>query len=163
MQQQTCQGRHKSKYLCFFLGKKSYFDNGRLQSRFSFNLISVTHYIEGFHVQICHRGSPGGKIQQYVSFWTLSESLNWRVTPIYGATLKNLTLGFSPNFGSPYTCWEVRKNILGPKVNVKFFKVDPYTPCNRVSRPFPIWQIWSLLGQKTYFLVVSSKGEIKYG
>ena len=25
---------------------------------------------------------------------------------------------------------------LEPKVNVKFFTVDPYTPCNRVSRPF---------------------------
>ena len=43
---------------------------------------------------------------------------------------------------------------LEPKVNVKFFTVDPYTPCNRVSRPFPIWsiwQIWPLLGQKNMF------------
>ena len=37
------------------------------------------------------------------------------------------------------------------KVNVKFFTIDPYTPCNRVSRPFPIWQIWPLLGQKNMF------------
>ena len=35
---------------------------GRLQSRFSFNLISVTRDIKGFHVQICHRGTPGGDI-----------------------------------------------------------------------------------------------------
>ena len=43
---------------------------------------------------------------------------------------------------------------MEPKVNVKFFTVDPYTPCNRVSRPFPIWsiwQIWPLLGQKNMF------------
>ena len=80
-----------------------------------------------------------------------------------------------------------QEKILEPKVNVKFFTVDPYTPCNRVSRPFPIWriwQIWPLLGQNNMFfgglvkrgnqkrivgcpsqtciLVVSSKGEIKY-
>ena len=48
-----------------------------------------------------------------------------------------------------------QEKILEPKVNVKFFTVDPYTPCNRVSRPFPIWpiwQIWSLSGQKNMFL-----------
>merc|ERR1712223_305098 len=62
---------------------------------------------------------------------------------------------FSQNFfGSPNICWEVRKKILEPKVNVKFFTVDPYTPCYRVSCPFPIWsiwQIWPLLGQKNMF------------
>ena len=44
-----------------------------------------------------------------------------------------------------------QEKILEPKVNVKFFTVDPYTLCNRVSRPFPIWliwQIWPHLGQK---------------
>ena len=47
-----------------------------------------------------------------------------------------------------------QEKILEPKVNVKFFTVDPYTPCHRVSRPFPIWsiwQIWPLLGQKNMF------------
>ena len=47
-----------------------------------------------------------------------------------------------------------QEKILGPKVNVDFFTVDPYTPCNRVSRPFPIWlilQIWPLWGQKNMF------------
>ena len=44
-----------------------------------------------------------------------------------------------------------QEKFLEPKVNVKFFTVDPYTPCNRVSRSFPIWQIWSLLGQKNMF------------
>ena len=47
-----------------------------------------------------------------------------------------------------------QEKILEPKVNVKFFTVDPYTPCNRVSRPFPIWsiwQLWPLLGQKNMF------------
>ena len=29
-----------------------------------------------------------------------------------------------------------QEKILEPKVNVKFFTVDPYTQCNRVSRPF---------------------------
>ena len=31
-------------------------------SVFSFNLISVVHNIKGFHVQICHRGTPRGEI-----------------------------------------------------------------------------------------------------
>jgi len=47
-----------------------------------------------------------------------------------------------------------QEKFLEPKVNVKFFTVDPYTPCYRVSRPFPIWsiwQIWPLLGQKNMF------------
>ena len=47
-----------------------------------------------------------------------------------------------------------QEKILEQKVNVKFFTVDPYTPCYRVSRPFPIWsiwQIWPLLGQKNMF------------
>ena len=47
-----------------------------------------------------------------------------------------------------------QEKILEPKVNVKCFTVDPYTPCNRVSRLFPIWsiwQIWPLLGQKNMF------------
>ena len=73
------------------------------------------------------------------------------MTPIYEATLKNLTLGFS--WESQYMLGSQEK-ILEPKVNVKFFTVDPYTPCYRVSRPFPIWsiwQIWPLLGQKNMF------------
>ena len=47
-----------------------------------------------------------------------------------------------------------QENFLEPKVEIKFFTVDPYTSCNRVSRPFPIWsiwQIWPLLGQKNMF------------
>ena len=47
-----------------------------------------------------------------------------------------------------------QEKILEPKVNVKFFTVDPYTLCYRVSRPFliwSIWQIWPLLGQKNMF------------
>ena len=31
-----------------------------------------------------------------------------------------------------------QEKILEPKVNIKFFTVDPYTPCNRVSRPLEI-------------------------
>ena len=48
-----------------------------------------------------------------------------------------------------------QEKILEPKVNVKFFTVDPYTPCNRVSRPFliwSIWHIWPLLGQKNMYV-----------
>ena len=55
-----------------------------------------------------------------------------------------------------------QEKILEPKVNVKFFTVDPYTPCYRVSRPFPIWsiwQIWPLLGQKNMFF----GGFVKWG
>ena len=47
-----------------------------------------------------------------------------------------------------------QEKFLEQKVNVKFFTVGPYTPCYRVSRPFPIWsiwQIWPLLGQKNMF------------
>ena len=54
-----------------------------------------------------------------------------------------------------------QEKILEPKVNVKFFTVDPYTPCNKVSRPFlfcRIWQIWSLFGGKTFFSVVEGEG-----
>ena len=50
--------------------------------------------------------------------------------------------------------WGSQEENLGPKVNVKFFTVDPYTLCNRVSRPFPnypIGQVWSLFGQKNIF------------
>ena len=49
---------------------------------------------------------------------------------------------------------ESQEKNLGPKVDVKYFTVDPYTQCNRVSRPFPIWLIWQispLLGQKNMF------------
>ena len=55
-----------------------------------------------------------------------------------------------------------QEKFLEPKVNVKFFTVDPYTPCNRVSRPFPIWsiwQIWPLLGQKNMFLLSRQRGK----
>ena len=47
-----------------------------------------------------------------------------------------------------------QEKILEPKVNVKFFTVDPYTSCYRVSRPFSIWsnwEKWPLLGQKNMF------------
>ena len=59
--------------------------------------------------------------------------------------------------------WGSQEKNLGPKVNVNFFTVDPYTLGNRFLRTFPIWQVWSLLGKKTSFSVVSSKGEIQYG
>ena len=51
----------------------------------------------------------------------------------------------------PNSFWQ---NDYVKVVKVKFFRVDPYTPCNRVSRPFPIWpiwQMWPLLGQKNMF------------
>ena len=64
-----------------FFWKKSYFDNGRLQSQLSFNLISVTHNIKGFHVR-----------------------------------------------------------NLGPKVNVKFFTVDPYTLLTESHALFPYFR-----------------------
>ena len=50
--------------------------------------------------------------------------------------------------------WGSQEIKLVQKINVNFFRVDPYTPCNRVSRPFPIWliwQIWPLWGQKNMF------------
>ena len=59
-----------------------------------------------------------------------------------------------------------QEKILEPKVNVKFFTVNPYTPCKSVSRPFPIWQIWQiwpLSGQKNTFFGGLVKEEIKYG
>ena len=32
--------------------------------------------------------------------------------------------------------WGSQEKILGPKVNVKFFRVDPYTLGNRIPRAF---------------------------
>ena len=47
---------------------------------------------------------------------------------------------------------------------LNFFTVDPHTPCNRVSRPIPIGQIYGpFWGRKTCLSVVSSNGEFKYG
>jgi len=62
-----------------------------------------------------------------------------------------------------------QEKFLEPKVDVKFFTVDPYTPCNRVSSLTPFSDLVDLAdmtpfgAEKTYFLVVSSKGEIRYG
>ena len=73
----------------------------------------------------------------------------------YGTNVKNLTLGFSPKFSFRVTIhMEKSGKNLGPKFIVKFFTLDPYTPCIRLSRPFPIcliWQIWSLFGRKNMF------------
>ena len=78
--------------LCVLSGK-IHISGREASSRLSFNVISFTHnikglisfihYIKGF--QICHRGSPRGKI---------FESLIWKMTPIYGAIVNNFTLGF---------------------------------------------------------------------
>ena len=37
-----------------------------------------------------------------------------------------------------------QEKILGPKVNVKFFTVDPHMQCNRVSHPFLVWPVWQI-------------------
>ena len=67
---------------------------------------------------------------------------------------KNLKLGLPPDFFLEYLYMlGSQENNLGPKFNVKFFTVDPYTLCYRVSRPFPIWsiwQIWPLLGAEKH-------------
>ena len=52
------QGRRQFETSVFFSEKI----NNSTTGRFPFNLISITHDIKGFHVQICHRGSPGGEI-----------------------------------------------------------------------------------------------------
>ena len=43
-----------------------------------------------------------------------------------------------------------QEKFLEQKVNVKFFTVDPYTPCYRVSRPFLIWSIWQICPLSAY-------------
>ena len=91
--------------VCDFLNK-SHFYNGWPRVAHFCTIISATNDTKGFHVKIGHRGSPGNKIWRYVSFGTLFESLTWRVTLIYRATVKNLTLGFSP------------KNFLGVSLHV---------------------------------------------
>ena len=80
------------KQLCFLSGK-IHISGREASSWLSFNvisfahnikgLISFIHYIKGF--QICHRGSPRGKI---------FESLIWKMSPIYGAIVNNFTFGF---------------------------------------------------------------------
>ena len=122
-----------------------------LRGRFSFNLISVTHKIKWFHVQICHRGL---NLIIRVILDPFLESQMKGGPNLRGHAEKFKIVFFSQNFlGVPLNVGKSGK-ILGPTVNVKFFTVDPYTPCNRVSRPFPIWsiwQIWPLLGQKNMF------------
>ena len=39
-------------------------------------------------------------------------------------------------FGSHYTCGKVRKKIFGQKVNVRFFRLNPYMLGNRIPRAF---------------------------
>ena len=53
-----------------------------------------------------------------------------------------------PQFTRPP--WKIIHLVFLPN----FFWESQYTPCNRVSRPFPIWsiwQIWPLLGQNNMF------------
>ena len=68
---------------------------------------------------------PSDQKQQNVSFMAL---------------FKNLILEVSQShkkfFGSHYMCGEVRNKKLGQKVNVKYFRVDPYTLGNRIPRVF---------------------------
>ena len=52
-----------------------------------------------------------------------------------------------------------QEKIFETKVNVKFFTVDPYTSCNRVSRPFPIWQMWPIGAEKHVFRWSRQKGK----
>ena len=120
-----------------------------LRGRFSFNLISVTHKIKWFHVQICHRGL---NLIIRVILDPFLESQMKGGPNLRGHAEKFKIVFFSQNFlGVPLNVGKSGK-ILGPTVNVKFFTVDPYTLGNRVSRTFPIWpilQVWSHLGKKT--------------
>ena len=65
--------------------------------------------------------------QQYMSFSALFEIPTKDMAQKYGSTVKNLTLAFSPKLlgGVTIHVWKPGK-ILGQKVNVKFFTVDPY-------------------------------------
>ena len=81
-----------------------------------------------------------------MAFMPLYMSEMWDVTPVTDGRTDSGKV-------EHYSVW-TESAILELKVNVKFFTVDPYTPYNRVSRPFPIWsiwQIWPLLGQKNMF------------
>ena len=73
-------------------------------------------------------------------------SLNTKWFYFFGTLMKKFYIGcLSQNyFGSHYTCGEARKKISGQKVNVKYFKVDPYTLNNRIPRVFQNW----ISGQK---------------
>ena len=116
--------------ICFFC-KNSYFHTGRLQSRVSFNLISVTHNIKGFHVQICQRGSPGAKFNDISHFGPFLRVSIEGWPHFTGPPWKIEHLAFLPNFfwDSLYILESQEKN-LGPKVNVKFFIV------NKITRSF---------------------------
>ena len=69
---------------------------------------------------------------QNVSFLALFKNPILEVTSTLGVTLKNFILGF---WESLYMRGSQEK-ILGQKVNVKFFRVDPYTLGNRIPRAF---------------------------
>ena len=58
----------------------------------------------------------------------LFESLTKDMGQKYGSTVKNLTLGFRPNFRGEFLyMYGSQEKNLGQKVNVKLFMVDPYS------------------------------------
>ena len=65
--------------------------------------------------------------------WVLFEGLTKDMAQKYGSTVKNLKFNFLGEFLYMYGSQE---KILGQKVNVKFFTVDPYSVGTGVPRPF---------------------------
>ena len=120
------------------------------QNRPPSNQIPVTHNTKGFQVWSCHTAPPGGQEVQNVSIEAPFESATLKMTSNDGATVKNLTLGFSlllflvlPIYieSPPFDWWSPKLtetvttaiNVTGTRVPLTFL----------ISQFF--W-IWSVLG-----------------
>ena len=87
-----------------------------------------------------HWPTSGIKIAKCLFFGSFQD-IHFRSDLHVGCHPEKFYIGFlSQNiFGSHYKCGEVGKKILGQKANAKFFRVDPYTLGNRISRAFQNW------------------------
>ena len=136
----------------FFFRKNKYFDDGRLQGQFSFNVISVTHDIKGFHVQICHRGFPEGAIYNMSHFGPFLRVSLERWPQFMGPPWIFLHRVSALTWHILFL-WTVAHFSGGVQNCIVTVKTTVTMTITRVSRTFPIcqvWQIWSLFGQNLF-------------
>ena len=115
--------------------------------------ISVTHNIKRFHVKICHRGFPGGQNLTIRLIWIPFWESHLKGGPNLCGHREKSNIGFFSQKISLYM-WGSQEKKLGPKVNFKFFTVDPDTLCKRVLRLFPFVRFviyGPFLGRKILF------------
>ena len=117
----------------FFSGKKLILRQRKAQSHPPFNLISFTNEV---------RGGSMTEFNNTRHLGPISNSLTWKITPIYGTTVKILTFWSVTFLGTFYIC---RQYPIEVTVNTAVTMT-----ITRVSRTFPICQIWSLIGQNFF-------------